>query len=319
MENYKDTVNKLINLFKSDDKANHQIAKLLYVSNIHENKEASLYFWDNFFNGTEYYYKHGYLEIFNLFGSYCIEPYKQYYPDEVIPILNEKYKWFLIGVDKWHHISGEDHGYKNLTNYGLLLYGYDVKLVRERVMITFADNFGSCGSGYCAASWGNHVIKSNIHYDYNTHYKVKEPLEVSFVNINDWNLITSNDGILIYEDGDGGDSYYPMGSVYQNLDEYIYPAYPERIVDKPNVYFLSGDSGLGKSYLGKLLDEKMSVFETDKYVDEDYFPYMINHNLIIVGNKNKSKDINYFVNLFKQQLAVENCEANIIVCDLKMV
>lgn len=161
-----------------------------------------------------------------------------------------------------------------------------------KYQIVLWETNGSCGSGYCDASWGNIEFKCVNHFgEYNHMPKDEIDIQLNMVfntNTYEWEIKENDIGCydgygvnienIFSANGDGGDSYYPSGSVYVNENLFVSNS---RYSDKPFVHIFYGDSSSGKSFLSNQLDKV--VFETDTV---DSLPDEIIAEVIVVGNKN---------------------------------
>lgn len=77
---------------------------------------------------------------------------------------------------------------------------------------------------------------------------------------------------------DGNDRYYPNG--YYAIDWELFTETP-RYKDKRVVYIVTGESGIGKTYLASQLED-MEVYETDSSVS---LPERICTDVVVLGNR----------------------------------
>ena len=136
----------------------------------------------------------------------------------------------------------------------------------RKLQITLYEINGSCSSGYCNATWGEYTTKWVSRFGSYTHSpneNIEFSMDFTFDNKScQWVPIEHSfgscdgDGIRIedifWANGDGGDNYYPEGSIYLNED--LFSA-NKRYIGKPFVYIFYGDSATGKSFLSEKLDE----------------------------------------------------------------
>jgi len=101
---------------------------------------------------------------------------------------------------------------------------------KEKKEFTFTKSWGSCGSGYCSASWGD--MDLNLVNVYKPENEIIRPnkdielyLNVNFIHHNErsqefdanlMNVTTTDNEELVYHSGNGGCNYYPSGEVYLN-------------------------------------------------------------------------------------------------------
>lgn len=140
----------------------------------------------------------------------------------------------LLGYYKtsWH----EDADPKEYAEHdtGDTTYHFVIDLNGTIYEFTAEDSYGSCGSGYCSASWGyihNNLVKIDSDL---VLLKLTAPIKDIFVNtFNDMVQITEKDGEEMYDamqtivfstdgdlivsgDGNGGCAYYSSGSITLN-------------------------------------------------------------------------------------------------------
>ena len=142
---------------------------------------------------------------------------------------------------------------------------------------------GDCYSGWCAASWGCCTIKLVNNFVGMTHTPIKEltfELDVDKNStVQEINDVSNN---IFSSDDDGGDSYYPCGSITINMDLF---KTINRYKDKRPVWIFYGNSCLGKSYLSHIIENSnynKSVYETDS---SPSLPEEIFADIIVIGNK----------------------------------
>ena len=182
---------------------------------------------------------------------------------------------------------------------------------REKFTITLSNEGGWCGSGYCAATWGDMEIKEVEKFGPLTHrpkrgmpiqienayYKIYEgACFEKFANKEEYKNeeryswcsycydaeVVNN--VFAYSP-DGNDSYYPSGYALVNMD--LFAPY-ERGFQKRPVWIFAGKSNTGKSTLAYYLDSTYKVFETDELEDGE-LPEFIWADIIVVGNKHELK------------------------------
>ena len=143
--------------------------------------------------------------------------------------------------------------------------------------IELYDIGGWCGSGYTTASWGIMHIDEIEHVGPITH-KPKDPnLMLKYDDEYKW-FNEENTNVFGYS-SDGGDIYYPYGGIVVNED--LFEELPRAMKSRPR-YIFFGDSGLGKSSLAMLLNDKKDVYETDS---SETLPDIIWADIIVLGNK----------------------------------
>jgi hypothetical protein len=119
---------------------------------------------------------------------------------------------------------------------GDVTYKFYIELDNKFYSFEAIYSYGSCGSGYCGASWGN--IENKLNKENNIP-NLTEPNKELFIEINDsleviqslldseepWDATTttikSTEGdIIVSGTGDGGCSYYSSGVI--NLNEELF-------------------------------------------------------------------------------------------------
>lgn len=212
-------------------------------------------------------------------------------------IVKNNYKLKIIGlrVEKYVGTSVDGHNcdftYTKIIKDKYVLCVLD-QYYNSKYEITLWDEEGECGSGWCLASFGNIRIKQvNVFAGFsyvpinNGEFKCDDTL-ASFLNNSDsvnfdiWdNAIIKN--TFFKFDSNGGCNYYPSGSVSVNMD--MFKENGRKTFTKRPVWIFSGDSCLGKSYLGCKITDK-SVYETDSNSE---LPEVLYSSIIIIGNKYK--------------------------------
>ena len=88
------------------------------------------------------------------------------------------------------------------------------------------------------------------------------------------------ENVVFSYSADGGDKYYPAGSYDIHWDKFhTTPRYKEKRV----VYVLTGESGIGKTYLANHLQD-IDVYETDMDAD---LPECIYADVVVLGNRSR--------------------------------
>jgi hypothetical protein len=343
---------------------NIEIAKQLYINFISKHPEREREFWATYhqntfgsdFNREDFYsdeelitnyigdnlcLKFGFygirgLELF-LETNYCEKPEYLRYLNHVTDLPIEQVDWSIVGMNKWHRVSGQSgYGFRNVTDYEFIIKG---KLKEPKnyvwqkyISVRFQPRHGSCGSGWCSASFGDCVV-TEIGYNQSKdcHFLPIKHIPVELVCFGESNYLLDEEGSLIWSSGTGGDVYYPRGAVFhrENLNTLFISPKTERLLDKPNVYFFSGESGVGKSYIGSLLNRQdLSVFETDAldmdeegeeadYVDLDYMYGILVADIVVVGNKHPTLTLDKVLQTYQHLAQLEGVTTNIIICNFK--
>ena len=154
---------------------------------------------------------------------------------------------------------------------------------RRKYEILLHTNNGDCGSGWCAASWGNIKIIRVKNFNGFTHALKQEFKDIDINipdNINDYEYFECN--VFTYCEYNG-DEYYPNGYVTVNMD--LFEPTP-RYKGKRPVWIFKGDSALGKSYISSLAirgnNDMLTKYETDS---SDSLPKELYQDIIVIGNK----------------------------------
>lgn len=193
-------------------------------------------------------------------------------------------------LEAWEDCDGEPQVTPNVK--------YILNCIEEgggKLQIALYETNGSCSSGYCNASWGEydvnwveefggytHSPNKNIEFSMEFTFDRKDykwvPAILSFGSCDGYGIEVDN---VFWANGDGGDCYYPGGTVYVNEDLFTPNS---RYIGKPFVYIFYGDSATGKSFLsGKLKNSnEYIVYETDTH---NALPEKIEAEIIVVGNK----------------------------------
>lgn len=359
----KENLESIVNLLLAGNE-NVEIAKQLYLNFIEKDSILRTEFWDSF-NDKNFFAeskRHSYYStdemvssfietIFSSFGRHGVpglidlgnhgetfedlitttEIFKKQLSEHgrhLTEGVNENTTWSIIGLNKWHRISGEiDYGFTNVTDYEFIIKGKNQRWI-PLISVKFKEWHGSCGSGYCSASQGDCRIELYTGSE-NYHYIPTKYVPIELVQCDESFYLLDDSGCLIWSSGTGGDGYYPSGSIFpkDDMSDIFVPTAPERLLNLPNVYFFTGDSGLGKSYIGEILGRKeLAVFETDAYEfaqqmwadeDKDYETRlygMLAANVIVVGNREKDVTVDRAIEIYKKLAKLENINVNIVVC-----
>lgn len=144
--------------------------------------------------------------------------------------------------------------------------------------------YGDCPSGWCSASWGRCTVRLVYSFIGSTHKPIKNlSFEIRTKEGDLEDTINDTGNEIFYVDVDGGDKWYPCGSV--GITEKLFTK-TNRAMDKRPVWIFKGDSGLGKSYIAGIIDNSnrvKRVYETDAHKELD----TIEADIIVVGNKYK--------------------------------
>jgi hypothetical protein len=129
-------------------------------------------------------------------------------------------------------------------------------------------SYGTCGSGWTTASWGHDEMTEVSSFECGFTHVPKEYMEVQCLIDNPY----------FGHSDDGGDSYYPGGCHYINLEFFVPTG---RGVDKPVIFIFTGKSGIGKSFIASKL-QGMEVYETDS---NQTLNIPLTTNVVVLGNK----------------------------------
>ncbi len=186
----------------------------------------------------------------------------------------------VVGMKKHHYIGEviEGHNcyftYKEepMTEYIICLSGEEA-----RYELSLSESFGECPSGWTTASFGHadlRKLSEGEPFGGITHVPKKD-LDSQI----EYPLESKKYECIFFEyDSDGGERYYPVGSVCVNEESFEetgrgFPQVP--------VWIFYGPSNLGKSYIAHLVEDKI-VFESDAY---DTLPEKIAADIVVIGNK----------------------------------
>lgn len=259
----------------------------------------------------------------------------------------------VIGVNVFKFRSdSHDHGYQWMDKYTVYLSqtnNYGSNSWQTHFMFQAWTDYTDCGSGWCSATIGNCTKPTQIYEQPigTLHFLPKSPINVYCKQCVDedgdgitrW--ITENGYPMFTISSDGGDGYYPHGSVLFNSDLFTKTIRLLTIADHPTnrgtpinffdavgfkqpseimgmiamensgvmtnvgrqLYVFHGPSCVGKSFLGSRLHE-LSVYETDQ---EDELPDdIVDHHVIVVGNRVKD-------HLLKVKEALKNIDSGVEV------
>lgn len=231
-------------------------------------------------------------------------------------------KYFVIhGIRLHYHIGQFEDTTDICTDYIVMLSHKpeptpERRYTREEYYeVTFSNTYDSCASGYCSATWGNVTWKKVDNFK-DFHYKpiwAKENMicffkefqsEEEYCSIITLQLVLQPEVPILKSTGNGGDNYYPSGS--SNFNDELFEK-TERYIDNMRVYIVTGDSGLGKSYIGRLIGSNAGVYETDLHGLSN----IMTSEFVIVGNKHgyTAEDI---INNYQMRDAID-----FIIVDLK--
>lgn len=200
-----------------------------------------------------------------------------------------------LTVEKYvgEHIEGFNCDFERSPQEMDRYYIHVVNEYNIHYEIELEEYYGECGSGWCTASWATMVVRDSCNRPW-TH-RIKKHIDLDyFVDLrsgprNGYRIISLNDDTKTSEianienevfeySEDGGDSYYPSGYVYVNLD--LFEELPRAMKKRP-VYIVTGKSGVGKSTLFLNLYDKL---ETDSLTNGE-LPNEITESVIVLGNR----------------------------------
>ena len=174
-------------------------------------------------------------------------------------------------IENWRDCEGEE---QNTPNVKYILNCINNNYCKYQIELS--EKNGSCGSGWCNASFGTIDFKFVNDFGSYTHTPISDiTFSLDIAECKQSELVTVNN--IFNVDTCGGDEYYPSGSVSVNEELFIAS---NRYVGKPFVHIVHGDSNSGKSFLSHQLDK--SIYETD---NSEELPSEIKAEIIVVGNK----------------------------------
>lgn len=191
-------------------------------------------------------------------------------------------KYEIVGLRKEIYIGEKVEGHNCDFEYSQEEMNRDVLLLKDiygnKSELTLYTREGECGSGWCTSSYGEYEWCDVVSFAGKTHNLIKA---LTFETENEKELGYDFQCPAFYFSDDGGDSYYPCGSAFVELD--LFTTEGLRQLDKRPVWVFSGDSALGKSHLAALLRGK-TVLETDS-LKAGKLPEIITEDVVVVGNK----------------------------------
>ena len=151
---------------------------------------------------------------------------------------------------------------------------------------------GWCGSGYTTATWGCYEFTKcvNKHVPMMFNYVYAKPDKTVLMDIDDNGRLAMDCDVcdslgnpIISVDYDGGDGYYPCGSI--GFDETCFRKVRETDEVRRKVFIFTGPSGIGKSYLTSNLigENDGDLFDTDEQEIKD--DTTITATYIVIGQK----------------------------------
>lgn len=152
--------------------------------------------------------------------------------------------------------------------------------------LTVYETEGECGSGWCAASFGN------VEHTYVKSYLgcTHKPVSEFTLEFDEESWFEEYESSVLSYSEYGGCNYYPSGYVKVNMELFKPVDNVRNNGDKRIVHILTGSSDLGKSYIGAMFSNiDKSVLETDSL---EQLPEIITHDVVVLGGKNKHFSIN---------------------------
>lgn len=211
-------------------------------------------------------------------------------------------KLTIVAMNKVNYIEHwTDHCYEEQHTPEVRYEFHCLDWLNRKFYIYLTTTHGSCGSGYCNASWGNlEITPVPEHLDSFgpfTHKAIK-PIEIDIPMPFDKSNYSCD---AFTYDFDGGDGYYPCGEVAVNEKLFEVNA---RYVEKPTVFIFIGESGLGKSTMaGKF---GTTIYETDS---ASALPDSLTADIIVLGNK-----YDYSIDEVRSRI---KADARIIIVDFR--
>lgn len=156
---------------------------------------------------------------------------------------------------------------------------------RNNIIIRVKNSSGWCGSGYCTATWYSLTVEQYLSYFGPMTHKPKNAGLKFIVNEKDpehyWMCDADGFSTNLFTIQDNDDGYYPDGCV--TVNEELFELLP-RAMDRRPVWIFAGESGLGKSTIGMLLEQNdlLTVYETDK---NSTLPNIIYADIVVLGKK----------------------------------
>lgn len=191
-------------------------------------------------------------------------------------------KYEIVGLRKEIYIGESVSGSNCDFDYEPAEMIRDVLLLKDifgnKSELTLSTTEGECGSGWCTATWGEYEwVDVNI-FAGKTHNPIKP---IFFETKTEQELDDCFECDAFYFSDDGGDSYYPCGGSFVELD--LFTTEGLRQLDKRPVWIFYGSSMLGKSHLAASLRGK-AILETDS-LENGKLPEVIAEDVVVVGNK----------------------------------
>lgn len=224
----------------------------------------------------------------------------------------------LIGATEFKQVDDSTyHGSREVSIFTIYVRSLDHSY--NIFKFEAINRYDSCYSGYTFATWGRFgpLVRVDRHNNNNvgsihfvprrnpTHVQIikqfKQDRQSSLV----LSILDTMDGQeVVHNTGDGGDNYYPSGKSWLNMTKF---KLTNRVPSKRPLYILTGDSGLGKSFLAQRMINsngekndsavRFIVYETDSNADLPIASDLWKYHAIVVGNKYRHHSKTIFNNL----------------------
>lgn len=148
----------------------------------------------------------------------------------------------------------------------------------HKVELTLLNVEGECGSGWCAASYGEYEWKIASTFAEKTHTTVDDV----YIDLTEGKMETGEDSLVneVFTFSEvGGCEYYPSGGYTIDMSKFKQVGVKQEA--RP-VHIFIGDSNLCKSHLASLTGK--SVFETDT-METCTLPDVITEDIVVIGKR----------------------------------
>lgn len=228
-----------------------------------------------------------------------------------------RHEFRLIGITELKHIEDSyEHGSSEVSVFIVYLCKMDKQdyYYQEYYKFHAMNHYSSCSSGYTSATSGEFgplipidereigalhfvpkisplIVDVQFEHDIDEQSQQNQPNQLFTKPVQ--SICDIKDGQeVVHNSGDGGDPWYPCGACWLNRNKF---KLTKRVPSRRPLYILTGESGIGKSFLAQRMltnkgyDECRSVpfmvYETDTDEQLPSAKRLWHYHVIVVGNK----------------------------------